>query len=117
MVALHWASHSIAIQFNEIEGFYPSQISTGTNTPPTGNAQIVIQVEEGIISIYRESSILVGNRRVPDIQIIDHLLQFAAPIFRASNTALVYCYIPQTYIKWLAALFAPAGKTGIGMLR
>jgi len=116
MVTSNWSSYSITIQFNKIEGFYPSQISTSSNTPSTGNAQIVIQIEEGIISIYREPPILVRNSRGFDTQVVSHLLQLTSPIFRAGDTALSNCYIPQTHIKRLTALPTPAGKASIWML-
>jgi len=117
VVAFQRPGYSIAIQFNEIQGVHVSQISTSPDAPPTSNAQIIIQVEEGIVSVHRQSPILIRDGCHLDIQIVSHLLQFTAPVFRTGNTAFGDCYIPQTDIKRLTPFLTPASKASIGMLR
>jgi hypothetical protein len=86
------------------------------DTPATADAQVVVPIKEGVIGIYRQIPVGISEFFFSQTDVINHRFQFAGPVPGTEQAAVGYGDITQADIKRLAALPAPAGKAGTGVM-
>ena len=80
------------------------------------NTQVVISVKEGVIGFDGQCFGGVGKTDFINPDVVNNILEFAAPIVRTGNTTLGHVYATQADIKGPAPLAAPTDKAGMRML-
>jgi len=76
---------------------------------------VVVHIEVGVIALYGQVSVLVGDVGVAHIQEIDHLLQLAVAVLGAGNAPFGDIHLAQAGVVRFAAFPAPAGQAGVGV--
>jgi len=102
--------------FGHGDGPDTPHLFTHPDAAATADTQIVIALKKGIVSIYRQIPIAIGELLSFEPEVISHPLEFTVSVFRTKHTTLGNGYVAQAYIKWLTTLSTLTSKTGTGML-
>jgi hypothetical protein len=89
---------------------------TYPHTSSTEDAKIIIQVIEGIVLYWRDSSIANGKLDIVQLQVIHKILQFAIAVAGAEITSCYGTYLPCAVHEIGALILILAYQAGKRML-